>query len=356
MKNILLLHPKLLFYKIRIYNQLRIYLEENDYNLVVWAEGKQNCDERIHFELISEEMNLKSLLKVIRKYEINYIVNILSGITKSFFYFISIVVAKKYSIKIIYYGHGIDLRYKRDKKMFWKYYLQNMIHFMFDRILLYSENEKANLWKIHQKKIYVARNTLLLEGYNKVRGRSKKKIKESLNIDEKYIILFSGRIQNRKRLDVIIKMFVSKKDKMRNIALVIVGPNMSSIDSLLVEKEKNMYYFGEVYDQDKIGELFHISDIYCIPGHMGLGIVEAFYWGKPVLTLDVAHAPEIMYLKQGINGYILKSDEELYDKIMNVLSDEVLYKKLSTGARSTYLKEANIENLFNGFLNALNSL
>jgi len=36
MKNILLLYPEMLFYKISIFNKLSAFLEKRGYNLIIW--------------------------------------------------------------------------------------------------------------------------------------------------------------------------------------------------------------------------------------------------------------------------------------------------------------------------------
>ena len=355
MKNILLLHPKLLFYKIRIYNKLSRYLKRHNFNLFIWAHGAQDCGDNVLFTLIEEEMTLSRLSKIIKDYQIDIIVNILSGLTNVQFYLGSIIISKLMSKKIVYYGHGIDLRYQQNRKIFWKYYFQNFVHLFFDRIILYGEREKSHLWKINQNKVNVANNTLLLKGYREITRKPKAVIKEKLNITEKHVILFCGRIEPRKSLDIIINLFLGSNYDMNDIALVVVGPNISDRENLLVRKADNVYYLGAVYDRYDLGEIFSVSDIFCIPGHMGLGIVEAFYWGKPVLTLDVVHAPEIGYLKQGVNGFILNTEEDLYRKIKEIVANNALYESLSREARNTYLKEASIKNMFDGFLYALES-
>ena len=46
-----------------------------------------------------------------------------------------------------------------------------------------------------------------------------------------------------------------------------------------------------------------------IPGHSGLSINHAFAYGRPYVTLQGAsHAPELEYIEEGSNGYVLKGD------------------------------------------------
>ena len=43
-----------------------------------------------------------------------------------------------------------------------------------------------------------------------------------------------------------------------------------------------------------------MADIFSIPGKVGLGVTQAFYWGLPIVTERVLHSPEIIYVKDGV--------------------------------------------------------
>lgn len=350
MKNILLLHPTMLFYKVRIYNKLSEELLKKGYNLIVWCNDIQSANETVLFGYVNDQMNIKNFLSNVRKFKIDVIINILSGISILPFYLLSMITAKLLCIKIIYYGHGLDLRSLGTK---WKPFLQNFILLLFDGILLYTPNEKKYLWKRHHEKIVIAYNTLVLSGYDELVHCDKKVFKEKYGIIQDKIILFCGRIQPRKRLDILLKMFLENKAKFGNVALLIIGPGLSVEDEKLSEEYCNIYYLGAVYEERKLNEIFFMSDIFCIPGQNGLGLVEAMYWGKPVFTMPEKHGPEIYYLKNGKNGYLVKNENLLCKEILNVLYDGDLYSKLSVNARRTAVEEASLERMFNGFFDIL---
>lgn len=99
-----------------------------------------------------------------------------------------------------------------------------------------------------------------------------------------------------------------------------------------------------------------MSDVFCVPGSLGLGIVEAMYWGLPVLTMDVIHGPEAMYIRNGYNGFILENMHEIAKMIFYLFVNPALLSVLGTNARSTVLNEAGIERMFSGFYEVLSSL
>ena len=91
-------------------------------------------------------------------------------------------------VELIYYGHGINLE-KQDN--FISNQLYNTLHFFYKSIILYTPNERKFLWKIHQKKSYIAYNTLCLDGYDKLSKIDKREIKKELGFNSSdTIVLF----------------------------------------------------------------------------------------------------------------------------------------------------------------------
>jgi glycosyltransferase involved in cell wall biosynthesis len=354
MKNILLLHPRLLFYKIRIYNQLSLELERIGYKLYIWYPEIQKANEPVNFEAIEIKMSARNFIKVVSEKKIDFVMNILSK-RRPFLgiYLFSLFYSKLINIKTIYYGHGLDVS-SRNKK--WKVYLQNIIHLLFDRILLYGENEKKYLWKINKNKAFVAGNTLLLRGYEILTNTGKGELRGKYNIKEEKVVLFCGRIEQRKRIDILIDIFVQKYRNQLDVCLVIVGPGLSEKHQSIAKQITNIYYLGPVYDEAVINELFYLSDVFCVPGSLGLGLVEAMYWGNPILTMNVLHGPEICYLKDGFNGYIVNDKVQIIHKLDLLIGNDSLRNKLSINARETIIKEATLERMFKGFYDVLESL
>ncbi|OFY57402.1 MAG: hypothetical protein A2Y87_02490 [Bacteroidetes bacterium RBG_13_46_8] len=85
--------------------------------------------------------------------------------------------------------------------------------------------------------------------------------------------------------------------------------------------------------------------------------MEAFFWGKPVVTLKRGHnSPEIWYLKEGENGYIARDEKDMELKISNLLADRDLYQRFSVSARETALTDAHISRMYEGFRRAVASV
>jgi len=345
-----MIHYELHFYRIPIYNKLAKELKKYDINLIIWPEKILNNQDQIEFDFLSEPMTFKQYKNILGKYNIHTIINFLQPRSPSFSFYVKIIFysyLKK--LNLIYYGHGLNLE-SNNKILFCIY---NFLHIFYKRIILYTPNEKTNLWGIHQKKIEIAYNTLDLEDKNYLINDTKEELRKKYNFGNEFIILFSGRIEKRKKLEILIEIM---KKKHTNIKLLVVGPiiNGNYLDEM--QNNENIMYLGPIYDSKKMAELFFISDVFSIPGHIGLGLVEALYWGLPILTLDLKHAPEIYYLQNSYNGFIVNNKNELEKKLIELSINSQLLKSLSENAKNTYKEKANITNMINGFLKPIKEL
>ncbi|WP_335965916.1 glycosyltransferase family 4 protein [Galbibacter sp. PAP.153] len=259
-----------------------------------------------------------------------------------------LIYCKCKKIKIIYWSHGMSLQDPNNKL---KKLIYNTFQLFSDSILLYSPNEMKYIPTCLHSKTFIANNTINFDEIPQIEV-SKSDIKKEFNLGYDKIVLFVGRIQKRKRLDILLDIFKNRKDS--NIGLVIVGSGFSEDYQRMVKNNYNIEYLGEIYDKIKINMLFKCADIFCIPGTNGLGVNQAMYWGLPVLALNVNHSPEIYYLKNGVNGYIVNSSKELENKMFSILNDENQLKKLSENAYKIIRKEASVNNMFNGFMNSIN--
>ncbi len=159
-----------------------------------------------------------------------------------------------------------------------------------------------------------------------------------------------GRMQKRKRLDVLGKALALMNRP--DIGLILVGPDTEGI---LDEIEgSNIYKLGPIYGHKKF-DLLSASDIYCLPGAVGLSIIDAFHCGLPFVTEEGDESAEIMYLRNGINGFVVQRGdiEELAQKLLLLIDNDALRKRFSEAAKKEIQENASIEKLCAGFRDAL---
>src|SRR5438552_10504279 len=118
-----------------------------------------------------------------------------------------------------------------------------------------------------------------------------------------------------------------------DVVLIIVGPDPDGI--LKHVARKNVYRIGSLYGDAKF-DLLSASDVFCLPGAVGLSIVDAFHCGLPLVTEEGDESPEMMYLKDGVNGFVVPRGDvpQLAAKLKSLLDDEAMRERFSREARN----------------------
>lgn len=209
--------------------------------------------------------------------------------------------------KIVLWGQGISVkRYlieerKPDRKLRWQIA-------MADGVWLYMEKEREQWQRIFPHKPMTAMcNTLTgveeMTVYSPTDSVGVLKMK--YGIEEETILIFCARFESNYRRVDLLKEVIKRLDK-RRFGFVIIGAGKNKPD---FSPYSNVHDFGAVYDTNIKRELFALSDIYFQPGWVGLSIVEAMAYGKPVFTFvrseDTLQCVEYSYIRDGVNGKIL---------------------------------------------------
>jgi glycosyltransferase involved in cell wall biosynthesis len=232
----------------------------------------------------------------------------------------------------------------------------NYFHDLSDKIILYSEKQTGHIKVRNRRKIIAANNTVNFNDYPDV-VETKDQIKKEFGIRFDKVVLFAGTMGvdgERKKVGHLIQVF--RNLDRDDVGLVLVGGGMTD-ERKAALNPRNTLYLGQVHDSknQQISKLFKASDVFAIPGHVGLGLNQAFYWGLPVITEDGLHPPEIQYLKSGRNGYMVAENnlEELRGQMLYLLDNDSLRAEFSRNAREDIHREASIEGMFQSFLAAV---
>lgn len=348
MIRVLLIHPNFVpHYRIPIYNYLSAYLKGYGFELIVISDridAKSVHD--IDFQFKEMALSTISIAQLILRRKINIIIDFME--LKNLFLFPTYVIAKGIlRRKMVYWGQGRDLldAGARIKNLAYAVELA-----MCDAIILYAEHLKKYIPKSFHKKVFIANNTLYIKYSGFPPGLTKEKILEQYGIHTKKNIICMGRMQRRKRLDHLVEALVQMNRP--DIGLILVGPDPDGVlDNVNGE---NIYKLGPIYGEKRF-DLLSASDVYCLPGAVGLSIVDAFHCGLPFVTEDGDESAEIMYLKDGVNGFIVPrgKTEDLAAKLSLLLDDNLVHQQLSVAARQEIIENGSIERLCAGFKNAL---
>jgi glycosyltransferase involved in cell wall biosynthesis len=177
----------------------------------------------------------------------------------------------------------------------------------------------------------------------------------------KYIqVLFLSNLHPTKGpFDVLKAAYLLIKQNI-NARFVLAGADSSlnfteQLKSYINDKglDKYVTMLGAVHGEEK-NKLFAASDIFVFPTYFeretfGIVNIEAMSWGLPVISSTEGAIPEIVI--DGITGYIVKpkSPEEIADKILTLIDNPDLRKKMGIKGREVfkakYTSEAYAKNL-----------
>jgi len=151
-------------------------------------------------------------------------------------------------------------------------------------------------------------------------------------------VYFVGNLIPRKGVDILIKAFSGINGR-----LVIIGdgPERKKLMDMSIEYSVNCDFKGRIAPE-MIQEELKNARVLVLPAVEGEGlpnvILEAMALGVPVIATDLAGIPDV--LRDGKNGFIVKPRDikSLREKILLLMNDERMLRKMSRNARKTAMK------------------
>ena len=183
--------------------------------------------------------------------------------------------AKKYNIPIrILHSHNSGNMFGNPSLIFrmQEYYNKKVVNKYATQLFACSQD--AGKWMFGNNKFKVINNAIDVTKF-KFNNDIRKKKREELNIKNKKVIGFIGRLQYQKNPEFLIEIFrdINKKDKNTVLVIVGVGDLQQKVNELIEEYDlkNNVILLGTRTD---IAELLQAFDLFILPSRFeGLGIV-----------------------------------------------------------------------------------
>lgn len=149
------------------------------------------------------------------------------------------------------------------------------------------------------------------------------------------VLLYIGRIQKRKRLDMILEAMYMLRQQGIYTNFVCIGDNTEEIGlQKLIEKydlKDSVWLYGPLYDEHIKGEMLYNATVCVSPGNVGLTAMDALNFGLPIITNDdfSTQMPEYEAIEDGKTGLFFKHGhaEDLAEKIKKWLKYETVAGK-----------------------------
>ena len=172
-------------------------------------------------------------------------------------------------------------------------------------------------------------------------------------LDERPCIVFVGRLQARKNVDLLLGACAEIGSQPR---LIIVGdgPEREALESLASEIYPRAEFVGAKHGAE-LKPYFTEADLFVLPGTGGLAVQEAMSYGLPVIVAEGDGTQDDLVRKG--NGWQVTPDDfdALVSTMKDALSDVARLRRMGEESYLIVKEEINIEKMVETFVRALNS-
>jgi glycosyltransferase involved in cell wall biosynthesis len=218
----------------------------------------------------------------------------------------------------------------------------------FDALIAYS-SQGAREYKVlgfPQERIFTA--------YNAVAPAPASRPERTSFEGRKPRILFVGRLQERKRLDMLLKA-CSRLDEEVELTIVGDGPAMEQLVRQAAEFYPRAEFVGAAYGED-LQAWFEWADLFVLPGTGGLAVQRAMAAGLPVIVAEGDGTQVDMV--SGDNGWLVRPNdqEQLTRTIQNALTQPHALLEMGNASYKYSAERFNIEMMVAVFIEAIQSV
>ena len=219
----------------------------------------------------------------------------------------------------------------------------------FDAMLTYSRRgaEEYAALGLPAERIFVAPNAAAARPSWPLPTRSP-------TFERKPSVLFVGRLQVRKRVDLLLQACAALPGNLQpRLVIVGDGPQRAALEDLARTVYPSAEFPGALRGADLV-PYFASADLFVLPGTGGLAVQEAMAYGLPVImgqgdgTNDDLVRPE--------NGWQLRDPGSLPGVLRQALSDGSRLRAMGAESYRIVAEEINLEKMVAVFITAVNSL
>lgn len=239
---------------------------------------------------------------------------------------------KKYDVPYIIQAHGSLSHLSKNKilKKFFDFRWGNKIlnsAFKVIALTKYEKDQCKNM-NVPEEKIVIIPNGINIKEYDNLPKKGEFRNKYSI-LEKEKIILYLGRINKIKGIDLLLDSFAELSKDIKNVKLVIAGPDDGYLNKIkkkanLLGNEK-ILIIGPIFNREKL-EVYVDADVYVLPSvyeTFPMTVLESLACGTPVIITE----------RCGISNIINNSDFGKvidYDKsaLINSINHMLYFKKM----------------------------
>jgi len=214
--------------------------------------------------------------------------------------------------RVLFWTHGW-LRPERGPKRLIRSVFYRLAH----GLLVYGHTAKQLAIDngFRSENVHVVFNSLDYAAQSEARvrqsGAARRQLRSELfDAPERPIVIFSSRLQERRRLDWLIAAAAELKEDGHPINLLVIGdgPERENLERMSESSEVPTRFVGACYDLDLLASFYAISTVTVSPGVVGLTAMQSLGFGVPVITHDSVfdQAPEAEAVLPGRTGALFR--------------------------------------------------
>lgn len=220
-----------------------------------------------------------------------------------------------------------------------------------DGIIAYSHLGAAQYkaFGFPDERIFVAPNAVAQRPGHPIPVRSP-------NFDGRPKVLFVGRLQKRKRLDLLFEACRNLPATLKpEILIVGDGPARMEFETAAQNTNLQVNFLGSIYGSE-LDEIFKSVDLFVLPGTGGLAVQQALGFGLPVIVAQGDGTQDDMV--RADNGWLVQpgSVSELKDALYDALSDVTKLRAMGKASYRIAQEEINLEQMAAAFAHAIRQI
>ena len=217
-----------------------------------------------------------------------------------------------------------------------------------DGMIAYSQRgaEQYRHLGLPEGRIYVASNAVAQAPITPPLPRSPR-------FDGTPMLLFVGRLQARKRVDLLLQACAKLPPAIQpRLVIVGEGPELEELRRLASNIYPGAEFTGAKHGSE-LESYFKQADLFALPGTGGLAIQQAMAHGLPVVVAQGDGTQEDLVRSE--NGWLLPSDDlqALVDCLQQALSDPARLRQMGKASYRIVAEEINLERMVGVFIQVL---
>jgi glycosyltransferase involved in cell wall biosynthesis len=220
----------------------------------------------------------------------------------------------------------------------------------FDALIAYSQRGAAEYAEtgFPRDQIFVATNAA-------VAGPTGSPPSQRKATSEQPHILFVGRLQRRKRVDLLLRACAEMPPPGPQLAIVGDGPERKTLETLARQIFPSAEFAGRRHGEE-LTPYFEGADLLVLPGTGGLAVQEAMSYGLPVIVARGDGTQDDLVRSE--NGWQVPPEDyaALVAAVKAAISDVPRLRKMGQESRRIVSEEINLEKMVESFLRAIRSV